>query len=135
MLLLPEYMRRLGSTDRFHVGFAERGLKNWAKKPANTAQKRGDGVFEGQCAAHIRERSMIDHVLTQMDSEEEDIFDEDDPIDDDMEVGGSYFHIRVERDTDNPRRKQVLISIRFCGIPGIPQNLEYGTETQFNFNL
>jgi hypothetical protein len=64
-------------------------------------------VFEGQCAAHIRERSMIDHALTQMDSEEEDICDEDDPIDDDMEVGGSCFHIRVKRDTDNPRRKKV----------------------------
>jgi hypothetical protein len=108
MLLLPEYMRRLGSTGRFHVAFAERGLKNWAKKPAtNTAQKFGDGVFEGQCAARIRERSMIDHALTQMDSEEEDICDEDDPIDDDIEVGGSCFHIQVERDTDNPRRKKV----------------------------
>jgi hypothetical protein len=48
MLLLPNYMCRLGSTGRFHVGFAERGLKNWAKKPASTAQKRGGGVFEGQ---------------------------------------------------------------------------------------
>jgi hypothetical protein len=59
MLLLREYMCRLGSTGRLHVGFAERGLQNWAKKPADTAQKRGDGVFEGQCAACIRERSMI----------------------------------------------------------------------------
>jgi hypothetical protein len=41
VLLLPEYMRRLGSTGRFHAGFAEKGLKNWAKKPANTAQKQG----------------------------------------------------------------------------------------------
>jgi hypothetical protein len=36
---------------RFHVGFAERGLKNWAKKPATTSQK--GGVFEGQCAARM----------------------------------------------------------------------------------
>jgi hypothetical protein len=50
---------------------------------------------------------MMDHALTQMDSEEDDICDEDDPINDDMEVGGSCFHIRVERDTDNPRRKKV----------------------------
>jgi len=28
MLLLPQYMARLASTGRFHVGFAERGLKN-----------------------------------------------------------------------------------------------------------
>jgi hypothetical protein len=65
-------MSRLGSTGRFHVGFAERGLKNWAKKPAATAQKRGGGVFEGQCAARIREKSMIDHALTQMESDDED---------------------------------------------------------------
>jgi hypothetical protein len=43
----------------------------------------------------------------QMDSEEEDLCNEDDPIDDGMEVGGSCFHIRVERDTDNPRQKKV----------------------------
>ena len=53
MLLLPEYMCRLGSTGRFHVGFAERGLKNWAKKPANTAQKRGDSVFERASVQHV----------------------------------------------------------------------------------
>jgi hypothetical protein len=70
MLLLPEYMHLLGSTGRFHASFAEKGLKNWAKKPANTAQKCGDGVFESQCgAARIRERSMTDHALTQLDSE------------------------------------------------------------------
>jgi hypothetical protein len=39
MLHLPDHMSRLGATGRFHVGFAERGLKNWAKKPARTAQK------------------------------------------------------------------------------------------------
>jgi hypothetical protein len=108
MLLLPEYMRRLGSTGRFHVGFAERGLKNRAKKPANTAQKRGDGVFEGQYAARIRERSMIDHALTQMNSCDEDEGDvEEDTFKEDTNVGGSCFHICVERDPDNPRRKQV----------------------------
>jgi hypothetical protein len=64
---IPKFLDR--STGRFHVGFfAERGLKNWAKKPASTSQKCGGGVFEGQRAAHIRERSMIDHALTQMDS-------------------------------------------------------------------
>jgi hypothetical protein len=98
MLLLPNYMCQLGSTGRFHVGFAERGLKNWAKKPASTAQKRGGGVFKGQCAARIREKSMIDHALTQMDSEEdEDLCDkEDNPSMDDMDVGGACFHIHIE---------------------------------------
>jgi hypothetical protein len=108
MLLLPEYMRHLGSTGRFHDRFAERGLKNWAKKPANTAQKRGDDVFAGQCAAHIRERSMIDHALTQMNSLDEDKEDvEEDTFEEDTNVGGSCFHICVERDPDNWRRKQV----------------------------
>jgi hypothetical protein len=50
---------------------------------------------------------MIDHALTQMDSEEEDICDEDYPIDDDTEKGRSRFNIRVERYTDNPRWKKV----------------------------
>jgi hypothetical protein len=106
MLLLPHYMSRLGSTGRFHVGFAERGLKNWAKKPARTAQKRGGGVFEGQCAARIREKSMMDHALTQMDSDTEDSSEEEDnPRMDDMDVGGSCFHIRIERE-DPPNQRQ-----------------------------
>jgi hypothetical protein len=110
MLVLPEYMmRRLGLTGRFHVGFAKRGLKNWAKKPANTAQqKRGDGVFKGQCAARIRKRWMIDHTLTQMNSSNEDEEDiEEDTFEEDTNDCGSCFHICVERDPDNPRRKQV----------------------------
>ena len=41
-------MARLASTGKFHVGFAERGLKDWAKKNlARTAQKHGGGIFEG----------------------------------------------------------------------------------------
>jgi hypothetical protein len=111
MLLLPNYMNRLGSTGRFHVGFAERGLKNWAKKPANTAQKRGGGVFEGQCAARIREKSMINHALTQMDSDsdEEDSCEEADTHSvDDTNVGGARFHIRIEReDPPNQRQRKV----------------------------
>jgi hypothetical protein len=99
-------MSRLGSTGRFHVGFAERGLKNWAKKPAGTAQKRGGGVFEGQCAARIREKSMMDHALTQMDSDEEDSCEEDDnPSIDDTDVGGACFHIRIDRE-DPPNQRQ-----------------------------
>jgi cytochrome c len=63
LLLLLHYMSHLGSTSRLHVGFAKRGLKKWAKKPAITAQKHGGGIYEGQCAACIRERSMIDHMV------------------------------------------------------------------------
>ncbi len=50
---------------------------------------------------------MIHDLVLSMDSEEEDLCDEDDPINDDMDVGGSCFHIRAERDTDNPRWKKV----------------------------
>jgi hypothetical protein len=109
LLLLPQYMSRLGSTGRFHVGFAERGLKNWAKKPATTSQKRGGGVFEGQCAARIREKSMIDHALTQMDSDNDDMTDDenDDPVAAHDEIGGSCFHISIDRAGPNRRQKQV----------------------------
>ena len=51
---------------------------------------------------------MIDHALTQMNSSAEDEEeDEEDTFEDDTNVGGSCFHICVERDPDNPRRKQV----------------------------
>jgi hypothetical protein len=112
MLHLPKYMGRLGSTGRLHVGFAERGLKNWAKKPARTAQKRGGGVFEGQVCSRIRERSMIDHALTQMDSDEEGTPDDEDGNDDvssmdDEGVGGSCYNIVIERDAPpNQQRKR-----------------------------
>jgi hypothetical protein len=106
MLLLPNYMSQLGSTRRFHVGFAERGLKNWAKKPANTAHKCVGGIFKGKCAACIREKSMIDHALTQMDLDEEDLCEtEDDPSMDDTDVGGAYFHICIEQE-DPPNQRQ-----------------------------
>ena len=109
MLNLPDYMSRLGSTGRFHVGFAERGLKNWAKKPARTAQKRGGGVFEGQCSKRIRERSMMDHALIQMDSDDE----QDDGIGSSADpgagaVGGSCYHVTIGRvGPANSRAKMV----------------------------
>jgi hypothetical protein len=48
-------MKRLAATGRMHVGFAERGLKDWAKKPARTAQKRG-GVFSKASVLLVSER-------------------------------------------------------------------------------
>jgi hypothetical protein len=95
MMLLPEYMSRMGSTGRFHCGFAERGLKHWAKMPANTAQKRKGGVFEGQCAARIREYSMIDHAVTAMDNQEGYLEDEADFEMNEGEVGGSAFRVEI----------------------------------------
>jgi hypothetical protein len=51
---------------------------------------------------------MIDHALTQMNFSDEDEADvEENTFKEDMNVGGSCFHICVEPDPDNPRRKQV----------------------------
>jgi hypothetical protein len=90
MLLLPEYMQRLGSTGRFHVGFCERGLKKWAKSPAKTAQKRGRGIFEAQCASRIRDNSMVDLALTAMESDEEPEAPDDSDSDNSDGAGGRF---------------------------------------------
>jgi hypothetical protein len=114
LLLLPHYMGYLGSTGRFHVGFAERGLKQWAKKPADTAQKRGGGVFEGQVAARIQERAMIDHALNQMNSdEEEEEPDNDDTIPDwSADVSGSRYNIHIRRNNEGENRGKAVDCIR-----------------------
>jgi hypothetical protein len=109
MLLLPEYMNHLGSTGKFHVGFAERGLKKWAKFPASTAQKRGDGIFEGQVSNRMHEASMMAHALMQMNSDDEEsggIDDEDDP-NSEPDVGGACFYIAIDRDEDHHQRKKL----------------------------
>jgi hypothetical protein len=49
---------------------------------------------------------MIDHALTQMDLDEEDLCEtEDDPSMDDTDVGGAYFHICIEQE-DPPNQRQ-----------------------------
>ena len=98
----------MGSTGRFHCGFAERGLKNWAKIPANTSQKRNGGVFEGQCAARIREGSMMTHALTQMDTQAEYLEEEEDCPLLEGTVGGSHFHILVEAESEGSRRTKII---------------------------
>jgi hypothetical protein len=60
-----------------------------------------------QCAACIRERSMIDHAITQMDSDDEDCCGEEDPKDPHDDIGGSCFHISIEREHPNARLKKV----------------------------
>ena len=52
LLLLPHYMGYLGSTGRFHVGFAERGLKQWAKKTGrHCSETRRRGIRRtGSCS-------------------------------------------------------------------------------------
>jgi hypothetical protein len=120
LLLCPDYMNRLGSTGRFHVGFTKRELKNWAKIPANTAQKQGGGVFEGQCAAQIQERSMVDHALTQMDSDLElDSLDlEDGDTKTKSNVGGACFCTTISTEPGSTRRKAVsYFHLNSCGKP------------------
>jgi hypothetical protein len=69
LMLLPECMHFMGSLGRMHLGWAESGLKTWAKKPADTAQKRTGGTFEGQCAQRMRERRMMDHAVGTMETQ------------------------------------------------------------------
>jgi hypothetical protein len=60
---------------RFHVGFAERAEE--LGEEAGYHLSKGAACFEGQCAARIREKSMIDHALTQMDSDNDDMTDDE----------------------------------------------------------
>ena len=110
--MLPHYMNHLGSTGRFHVGFAERGLKQWAKIPASTSQKRGRGVFEGQCASRIQERSMINHALRQMVESDDETYNEESTDAEQSNstkdgIGGSLFLIKIFADPENARLKKV----------------------------
>jgi hypothetical protein len=54
---------------------------------------------------------MINRALRQMASDDEELYDVEDPIEDDTDVDGSCFHIRVKQDTDNPRWKEVSKSL------------------------
>ncbi len=102
---LPTYMDRFGSTGRFHVGFAERGLKHWAKIPGSTSQKRNRGQFELQCSKRIREDTMMHHALQQMAYDDKHILedytnDDNDVPDEDDEVGGAAFRIDIIEDPE-----------------------------------
>ena len=121
MLLLPEYMDFIASTGRFHVGFCERGLKKWAKMPANTSQKRGRGVFEGQCAARIRENSMVNYALTQMES---DVESDSEVVEGEVSSCskvGACFHIAVKASPLSRRKK--IISCTRLNARGQPHSL------------
>jgi hypothetical protein len=91
LMLLPEYMHFMGSLGRMHLGWAESGLKTWAKMPANTAQKRKGGIFEGQCAARIRETSMMDHAVNTMKTQVDYMVEQEQTPIDDGSVGEGPF--------------------------------------------
>ena len=60
---LPLNVMEFGPAEGFHVGFAERGLKSWAKQPARTAQKRTGGIFEKLVSSRMHEKTMTEKAL------------------------------------------------------------------------
>ena len=67
--LLPNYIYNLGPASIFNVSFAERGLKDWAKKPSRTSQKRNGGIFERQCATRVYDNEMTKVALVAIKNE------------------------------------------------------------------
>jgi hypothetical protein len=51
-----------GPASGFSTVTGERGLKQWAKAPARTAQKRSDAVFSKQVCSRIHERVLINGI-------------------------------------------------------------------------
>jgi hypothetical protein len=119
LMLLPEYMHFMGSLGRMHLGWAESGLKTWAKKPANTAQKRKGGVFEKQCACRIRETSMMTHAVGIMETQVDYLEEEEEVHMDDGTVGGAVFEVDIVqehvRTNEGTRRTKSAIYTRFDG--------------------
>jgi hypothetical protein len=61
-----------GSAAGFSTNPFERSLKEWAKRPSATVQKRGDEIFSGQVCARLHEFFLIDDVAeSQKEYEEE----------------------------------------------------------------
>jgi hypothetical protein len=52
----------LGPASGYSTETGERGLKQWAKQPSITAQKRSDAVFSKQVCERIHERALIDRL-------------------------------------------------------------------------
>ncbi len=107
---LPNNVMEFGPAEGFHVGFAERGLKSWAKQPARTAQKRSGGIFEKLVSSRMHEHTMIEKAMLHM--SKEDVVDGDSiqsgedsiQLDEDedsliprMEPNGSCFRIKISR--------------------------------------
>jgi hypothetical protein len=66
-----EDMLSFGPVSGFSTETGERGLKQWAKAPAKTAQNRSDEVFSKQVCAHIHERTLINGIANAKPLEEE----------------------------------------------------------------
>jgi hypothetical protein len=65
-----EDMLHFGPASGFSTETGERGLKQWAKAPAKTAQKRSDAVFSKQVCSRIHERVLINAIANTQHGEE-----------------------------------------------------------------
>jgi hypothetical protein len=65
----PFNVMEFGPAEGFHVGFAERGLKSWAKQPARTAQKQSGGIFEKLVSSCMHEHTMMEKAVLHMSDE------------------------------------------------------------------
>jgi hypothetical protein len=70
-----------GPASGFSTETGERGLKQWAKAPAKTAQKRSDEVFSKQVCSRIHERVLINGIAdAQPSGNESDMEEDDQPV-------------------------------------------------------
>ena len=54
---------RYGKASSFDTHGCERGLKDWAKKPASTSQKRSNEIFTTQVALRAREMIILNSII------------------------------------------------------------------------
>jgi hypothetical protein len=54
--------KEFGVPSGYSTETGERGLKQWAKRPANTAQKRSDEIFSGQTCSRIHDRNILEKL-------------------------------------------------------------------------
>jgi hypothetical protein len=54
--------KEFGVPSGYSTETGERGLKQWAKRPANTAQKRSDEIFSGQTCSRIHDTNILDQL-------------------------------------------------------------------------
>ena len=93
-----------GPASGFSTETGERGLKDWAKAPSKTAQKRGDEVFSQQVCSRIHEQVLINGIAESQPLGDESDGDKEEPVADvivqpccgnyvvEMEDDSSYYH-------------------------------------------
>jgi hypothetical protein len=71
LLHVPDDMSRFGSPHNTDTGCGERHLKDFAKKPASTCQKRSHGIFLRQVAFRLHQTSIVARAKRMTDPEYE----------------------------------------------------------------